>query len=149
MTFPALLDFAFVVLLETTRAQRDAVVQLHVRTDPAGFANHHAGPVIDKKMTADLRPRMNVDSCPAMSPFRHDSRNEGQPILVKDVGQSLDRDRFDTGITNNDLVITRARRVSLISGFDVALQNLPDRLEFSDQVQDDLLGPQAGALRFI
>ena len=64
------------------RSQRDPVIQLHVRTDLARLANDHAGSVIDEKMRPDFCAGMNVDSRPAVGPFRHHARDERHVFLI-------------------------------------------------------------------
>src|SRR5271165_4703212 len=123
MTFSTLFDFAFFVLLETAGTQRDPVIQLHMRTDAACLADHHAGAMIDKKGASNLGARMDVNPCSAMRPFCHDSWNERQLVAVEDMSQALDRD-----------------------GFDAGLQKFPDRLELSNQVKNDLVSTATGAL---
>lgn len=141
MAFPALFDFSLIVLLEAAGAQRDTMIQFYMGTDTAGLADHHASPMIDKKVAADGGAGMNVDPRSAMGPFGHDSWNERQFFAVEDVGQALDRNGFDAGIADDDLVIAGARRVSLIGGSDVRLQDFADWLQLVDQVENDLVSP--------
>src|SRR5580698_7489533 len=121
MAFPTFFDFSFFVLLEAARAQSHPMIQLDVRTDTAGFTDHYASSVINKKMAADFRSGMNVDSRPAMGPFGHNARNQGQPVAVEDMSQTLNGNRFNARITDYDLVITRRCGVSLVRGFDIGL----------------------------
>src|SRR5207245_1069393 len=85
MTFAAFLDFAVLVLLKAARAEGDAVIELHPRTDLGSFANNNSGAVIDEKMRTDFGARVNVDPSPAVRPLGHDSWNQGQVHCVKNV----------------------------------------------------------------
>ena len=64
MALRPLHDAASLVVLEAARAQRDALVDLHAVADDAGFADHHAGAVIDEEEPADRGAGMDVDAGP-------------------------------------------------------------------------------------
>ena len=95
MPFPTLFDVAVFVLLKTPRAQSYAVKKLHAVPDHARLTDHHSGPVIDKEMRTDLRPRMNINPGAAMRPFRHHSRDKWKLLLVKNMSEALDGDGFE------------------------------------------------------
>src|SRR5271165_6746820 len=97
--------------------------------------------MIDKKVAPDFGARMDIDPRATMRPFCHDPGDERQLVPVKNMSQALDRDRLDAGITDDDLVVTGARRISLVRGFDVGLQKFADRLDFPNEVKHDLLSP--------
>src|SRR5690349_9885383 len=77
--------------------ERNALIEFHVRADFRGLPDNDACAVIDEKMASDFRPGMNIDSGPAMGPFRHHARDEWQVGPVEDVGHALNRDRFERG----------------------------------------------------
>ena len=86
MPLPAFFYSATFVFLKTSRPQSDAVLQLHMVTDSSCLADNYTGAVVDKEITADLGARVNIDPGPAMSPFRHHSREKRELLLVELVG---------------------------------------------------------------
>ena len=80
MPLAALLDFAVLVFLETTRAQCDTVKQFYPRSNLACLADDYPCAMVDKKMRANLCARMNIDSRAAVRPLSHDARNQRQPL---------------------------------------------------------------------
>ena len=124
MAFPTLLDFAVLVLLKTARAQRHRVIQLHPLPNVAGLADDDSGPVIDEKMRADLCAGMNVDPGARVGPLRHEPRNERHFSFVKQMRHSLDRDRFDRRIRNDDLLVTRRSWIAFVGRVNIGPQDL-------------------------
>lgn len=57
------------VFHKTPRAQRDAVINLHVVADVAGFANHHARAVINEEIRSDARDWMNINPRATVRPL--------------------------------------------------------------------------------
>ena len=55
---------------EAQRAERHALIKLHVVADLGRLADHHAGAVVDEEVLADLAPGMNVDARLANGPIR-------------------------------------------------------------------------------
>ena len=64
------------------RAQRDALVQLHVVADDGRLADDHAGAVVDAEVLADSRPRRDVDARARMRQLAHDARDDRHAFLV-------------------------------------------------------------------
>src|SRR4030095_357158 len=118
VSFTALFDFAVLVFLKAARAECDTVIKFHTGTNLGGLADYHAGAVIDKKVRADFRPRMNVDPSPAVRPFGHDARNE-RHLVVKQVRHSMNGDGLERGISEYDFFITCRSWVSFICSIDV------------------------------
>src|SRR5437667_100208 len=54
MTLAALFDLAVLVFLKTARAERDAMIKFHARTDFGSLADYDAGPVIDEEMRSNF-----------------------------------------------------------------------------------------------
>src|SRR5271166_5311857 len=65
------------------------------------------------------------------------------------MGETLDRNCFDTWIADDDLIVTVGSSISLVRSFDICLQKLTYSFDFPDKVQHDLLGPAAWALRLV
>ena len=118
MAFPAFFDFAVLVLLKTARTERDRMIKLHARADLCRFTDDHAGAVIDEKVWADLRARMNVDPGAAMRPFGHDAWNQWH-FVVKQMRHSINGDRFQRRVSENDFLVASRGRVAFVSGVDV------------------------------
>src|SRR6266404_8498335 len=122
MPFAAFFNFAVLVLLKTARAERDAVIKFHSRADLTGLANYHAGAVIDKKMRANLCARMDVDTGTAVCPLGHNAGDQGH-LVVEKVRQSINRDRFQGWISEDDFLITFRSRITFICSVDVRPKN--------------------------
>src|SRR6202045_1999053 len=100
MPLSPFLDDAAFVLLKAARTKRDAVIKLHVGTDPARLTNHKTRTVIDEEVASDFGSRMNVDPGSTMRPLRHDSGYQRQLFPVKDMSDSLYRDGLYAGISD-------------------------------------------------
>src|SRR5204863_7252689 len=83
MTFAAFLDFAVLVLLKAARAERDAVIKLHPRTDLGSSANNKSGAMIDEKIRTNFTARVNVDPIPTVRSLDLDSWNQRHTHCVK------------------------------------------------------------------
>ena len=76
VSFTTLFDAALIIFLEASRAQGNPVIEFYVVPDNAGFADDDTGAMIDEKIITDLSAGMNIDSCPAVSPFGHNPREQ-------------------------------------------------------------------------
>src|SRR5262245_49917765 len=85
-------------------AECHTLIELDVPTDFRRLANHDARAVIDEKVIADLRARMDVDAGAAVSPLGHHAGNERNIEVMQHVSQSVDRDRFQSRIAEDHLV---------------------------------------------
>src|SRR5262245_35641876 len=101
MAFSAFFDFAVLVLLKTTRTERDRMIKLDARAHLCLFAEDYASAVLEKRMPADFCPRMNINPRSAVSPFRHDAGNQ-RHLVVKQVRHSMNGDRLQRGIGKNN-----------------------------------------------
>ena len=86
------------------RAQRDALVELHMVADHGRFANDDAGAMVDEEILADLRAGVDVDAGAGMRVFSHDARNEGHAFQIQLVRHAIDVDGEQPGIAENDLL---------------------------------------------
>lgn len=57
------------------------LVQLYVVADDAGLADYHTRTMVDGKITAYFRSRMDIDSCFTMRHLGDDAGNEGDTQL--------------------------------------------------------------------
>ena len=147
MTFAAFFDFAVLIFLKTARAESDAVIKLHSRTDLRRFANDHAGPMIDEKVRTDFCARMNVDPGPAVRPLGHDSRNERQIHFIKNMRHSLDRDRFERRVSKNDFFVASRRGIAFKCRIDVGPKEATNLWQFGEEIGQEFIGLRFG--RFV
>src|ERR1700747_1824100 len=109
MTLPAFFDFAVLVFLKTARTERDRVIKRHARPDLRRLTDHYARPVIDEKVFANFRTRVNVDPGAAVRPFGHDAWNQ-RHLAVKEMRHSINSDGFQRGVSENDFLIASRSR---------------------------------------
>ena len=121
VTLDSLDDITMLILLEATCAEGDAVVELHTVSDDAGFADNHAGTVIDEKMRADFCSGMNIDSRATVSPLGHHAREKGNLCDVEQMSHPLDGNRFEAGIGQDNFLKTTGCGVSRKGGLHIGL----------------------------
>ena len=107
------------------RHQSHPLIKLHMRPDLARLPDHHPRPVINEKMTPQLRPRVNVDPCPTVRPLRHHPRQQRHPRRIKQMRAPLNRDRLQPRIRQNNLLKTPRRRIPIKRRLHIRLQNPP------------------------
>ena len=151
MAFAAFYYLAVLVFLKAARSQGHGVIQFYPRPDPAGFAHDHAGAVIDEKMRADFRAGMNIDAGAGMGPFRHEPRDQRHFFFVKKMRHSLDRDRFNRRIRDDDFLVTRCRRIAFVSGVDIGPKDLAQAAQLRHEPVQNLVRLRIGvvALQFV
>src|SRR5262249_45931035 len=69
-------------------------------------------------MRADLGTGMNIDSGAAVRPFGHDARNQ-RHLSIKQMRHSINGDRLQSGIGEDDFLMSRGGRITFVSGIDV------------------------------
>jgi len=124
MAFSAFFYFAVLVFLKATRTEGDCVIKLNARADLRRLADDHTGAVVDKKMRPNLRARVNVDAGAAVRPFSHDARDQWH-FLVEQVCHSMNRDRFQRRIRQNDFFVAPGGRVAFVGGVDIRPKKTP------------------------
>ena len=118
-------EFAVVGSLEAERAERNALVQLHVLADVASLADDDAGAVIDEKARADRCPWVDVDTRFGVRILGHHSRDVRHPEQLQLVRHAVGADRFEAGIAEDNLVVALRCRVAPERGFDVFFERNP------------------------
>jgi hypothetical protein len=109
------------------RAERDAVIHLHVIADDGGLAHHRAGAVINEEVGADLV----APGCRSM-PVRawaHSVMMRGMsamPLQIELMGEPLHGDGLDERIGHDDLLFAQRRGVAVESCFRVGLEQFAD-----------------------
>ena len=135
--------------LEAQGAERHPLIHLHVVADVAGFADHHAGAVVDEKAVTNGRARMDVDAGLRVGGLGHHPRNVRHAELQQHIGEAIDRDRLEAGVAKNNLMVTAGRRVAAKSGGHIQVERLADggqsleeldRLDLGERLVIDVRG---------
>ena len=89
MSLHAANDVAGRIAREAQRAERHALVQLHIPADVARLADDDAGAVVDEEPRPDRRPGVDVDARLGVGELRHHPRDERHPEPVQLVGDAV------------------------------------------------------------
>jgi FMN-dependent oxidoreductase (nitrilotriacetate monooxygenase family) len=98
----ALDQYTLFVSREALGAQRHMLVQAHALADDRGFADHHAGAMVDEEAGADLRRRVDVDAGRRMCDVRYQTRQERRAETVQAMGQAVVQDGDGARIAQHD-----------------------------------------------
>ena len=133
---------------EGSSNERNTLVHLDAFAYLTCFTDDGAGSVVDKEVGPDLGSRMEIHAGAAMSPLGHDTGNEGDSSLVEEVGEALDGDRFDKGVSHNHLFPAEGGWISVVGGFCVRSEDFADdgKLFQNRRGRVGCLGPK-GAFR--
>src|SRR5437764_844976 len=124
---------------ERARDERHALVKFHVRPDLRRLANDHSRAVVDEEMRADLRTRMNIDPRAAVRPLGHDARNQ-RHLPVEQMRHSINSDRLQRRISEDDFLVSGGGRVAFVSGIDVRPQHAAHRGQLLEKLRQHFLG---------
>ncbi len=98
-----------------------------IKPDPisniSGFADHHAGSMIDEETFTNSGAGMDIDARFAVGIFGHNTRHKGDPQLKKLVGQAIDGDGKKTGIAENNFISALGCRIPFQGGPDIFSQH--------------------------
>jgi hypothetical protein len=83
------------------------------------LTHHHTRSMIDKETLSDVGPRMDVDPGQAVGMFRHNTRDQGDTLMVKLMSHTIDRDGVKTRIAEYYLIIALSRGVAFIDCPDI------------------------------
>ena len=133
MPFCALDDLAAGVFGERVRAECHALIKFDIVSDRCRFADHHAGAVVDEEPFADGRAGMDVDCRNAVRVFGHDARNHGDPSVIKNMRNALDRDGFESGITDDDFVERPCGGVAVVCCLNIFFDDFPQTGQGAEQ----------------
>jgi hypothetical protein len=122
------------------RAKGDAVVDFNAVADDTRLADDNARAVIHEKGDADFGAGMDIDAGAAVCPFSHHAGNERDAQLVEDMGDAVDGKGFKAWISEDDLLDTGGRGISIESGFGVFLEDGADRNELFKESFYDFCG---------
>jgi hypothetical protein len=96
-----------------SRTAQCYVVEHHaVVADRGRLANHHPGSVVEEEPSADLRPRVDLDSGPEACHHGEKARNQPQSqTSMNPVGKAIEQDCVERCMTEDDLEPTMCRRI--------------------------------------
>ena len=134
----ALFQRAAFILREALGAQCHGLVKPDMLADDGGFADDDARPMIDEEALADLRPRMNVNASRRVGDFREDAGDQRHAQHIQRVGQPVMDHRQNPRVAEQDLVDTARRRVALVGGQDVGIEQAAQRRQLAGEGLDDL-----------
>src|SRR5207247_2936368 len=80
------------------------------------------------------RSRLKVDDGRSVRPFVHDARDERYARPVKLLRDALHGDGLDEWVSHNDFFFRQRGRVSVVSGFDVSLQQLTNSRQAGQKI---------------
>ena len=100
-------------------AQRDALVHGHVAAHDGGFADDHAGGVVDEETPAEQRAGMNIDAGEEAADLREDARRQAQIVTPKPVRNAVNPHRPEPRIAEQNFKPRARGRIALHHGADV------------------------------
>src|SRR5437879_13717296 len=90
-------------------------------------------------MRTDLGARMNIDARAAVCPLGHDTRNQ-RHLPVEQMRHSINGDRLQCGIRENNFVVTSRGRIALVGGVDVRPEHAAHRGQLLEEITQDFFG---------
>ena len=116
---------------EAGSAERHALVDRHPVADLGRLADHDAGAVVDERLGADARGRVDLDPGDRPGRVGERERHDRHARLVKRVGHAVDKDRLHTAPAGEDLERPDAARgrIALARGREVAADLAADLLQ--------------------
>ena len=118
-----LLQLPRFICREALGTQGHSLINPHTFADNRGFPDDHACPVVNKEASADLRAGVNVDTGGRVGDFCADPRQQGQSGSVQMMGESMVNHRQNPRIAQQHFIHTAGRRVAVIRGQHVGIQN--------------------------
>eukprot|EP00906_Rhabdomonas_costata_P029985 RCo042345 len=99
--------------------------ELHVVPDLRGLPYDNSSAVVNEEGRADLRAGVDIDCCPLVGQFAHDSRNQRNLQAEQFVGHAMHKHCFDSRIAQNNLLMALRSRVSSHCSFHVLEKHRP------------------------
>ena len=118
---------------EAFRAERHALVQLHVVADDRCLADDDPRAVVDGEIVADGGTRVDVDAGLRMRHLGDDARDERHVQPQQGVGDAVVADGAYGRVAKDDLTVALGSRVAVVGGHHVGLQLLPDVGQLFDE----------------
>ena len=110
---------AVFVQREALGTEGHTLVQLYVVADDAGLADYHTRTMVDGKITAYFRSRMDIDSCFTMRHLGDDAGNEGDTQLEQFVCNAVVADGSDGRITADDFAERLCGGVTIVGSLHI------------------------------
>ena len=98
-------------------------------------------PLIPRIMTewAHSRTGMNIDPSAAVRPFGHDARNQ-RHLSVEQMRHSINGDRLQRRISEDDFLISRRGRVPFVRGIDICPKHAAHRWQLLERLRQYFFG---------
>ena len=125
-------------------AQGDTLVDLHKVSDGGSLTDDNAGTMVDEKMMADGSAGMDVNAGGAVGILRHDSGQHRHTHAAEYIGQPVDDDGIQAGITEDDLIRSGGSRVAVQSRLHIRLHQGSDLGDLPQEIQGHFLGAFLG-----
>lgn len=120
-------------------AEGDSLVESHAVADFSGFADHHAGPMVNEKALPNVGSRVDIDSCQAVSVLAHDAGQEGHFLVPELMSRPVNRDGKEPRVAEDDLVVAPGCRIAFVCGTHIRRQQSAQGGERFDEGDGDLL----------
>ena len=147
MALDSLDGVAVFVQLKALRAERDALIELHMLADGRRLADDDAGAVVDKEVVADRCARVDVDAGELVGVFGHHARQHGDAHFVQPVRHAVNADGFKRGVGEHDLVAAHRGGVAVVSGLNVGFEARFDLRDLLKKAENERVGLFLGPLR--
>ena len=128
------------------RAQRHALIDLHMVADDGGLAHHDAGAVVNEEVAADGGAGVDVDAGDAVGVLRHNPGQQGNPKGVEHMGQPVDGDGEQPRIAEDNLVHAEGGGVTVEKRLHIGLGHGPDGGDFPEEGDAQFLRLLRGGL---
>ena len=103
--------------------------------------------MVDEKARADGGARVDVDAGGAVRQLGHQPRQQRHAQLVQLVRQPVVDDGVDAGVAQQHLVHAVGRRVALVGGQHVGVEQAPDARQGESELVHDVCGAQVQVTR--
>ena len=122
----AFLQVALTVGGEAFCTQGDGLVHPHTLANFCRLTNHNTGAVVDEKAGANFGAGVDVDTRHAVCQLGHDTRQQGQAQRIQRVCNAVVDHGQNARVTQQHLVHTARRRVALVGGQHIAVEQAAD-----------------------
>ena len=106
-------------LVNAQRAQRNALINLHIVANDGRLAHNNARAVVDAERVADLRARVNVDARLAVGVLGEKARQNGNVLFEKLVRQPIHHNGVKARVGDNHFLNRFGSRVAVENGRSV------------------------------
>ena len=104
----------------------NTLINLDILADGGRLADNDAGSVIDEEIFADGCARVDINTGRAVSILCHDTRDQRHLKLEQLVRETIDRDRLQTRIRKNNLLLGVSSRIAVKGCLQIGFQKSAD-----------------------